>query len=128
MLPRHDLGWYLAEGIAFTPDEQDIIDGWLRGRGQVAGFMRTNFYKRLSSCGHSFVLSLKRHTARNKVFLYDLNNGLPVPTGSSRSRCVSAGAVRIELCQIWSAASCRFPDLLPCGTSGIRNSIANVGL
>lgn len=82
ILPRYGLGDYLAKGQRYSDEEQKILDAWKRSRGQVRGFVRTNFYKRLSSCGHSFILSIKRHIARNDLFLYALNSGRPVPTGT----------------------------------------------
>ncbi|MEO7262900.1 MAG: helicase-related protein [Jatrophihabitantaceae bacterium] len=81
-LPRYDLGKYLKQGPALTANEAAFVDRLTRGRGNVAGFVRTTFYKRLSSCGHSFVLSLRRHVARNELFSYALDRGLPVPTGT----------------------------------------------
>lgn len=82
LLPRYGLGDYLAKGQKYTPEEQKLLDAWNRSRGQVRGFVRTNFYKRLSSCGHSFVLSIQRHLARNDLFLYALNTGQDVPAGT----------------------------------------------
>lgn len=81
-LPRYELGRYLRPGGALIADETALIDRLTRGRGHVAGFVRTTFYKRLSSCGHSFVLSLRRHIARNELFSYALDRGLPIPTGT----------------------------------------------
>ncbi|MGH3825840.1 MAG: hypothetical protein ACRDQX_01490 [Pseudonocardiaceae bacterium] len=74
-LPRYELGRYLRTGRALSADETAFFDRLTRGRGHVAGFVRTTFYKRLSSCGHSFVLSLRRHIARNELFLYALDRG-----------------------------------------------------
>jgi len=81
-LPRYDLERYVAKGVAHTPEEEKILEDWKRSRGQVKGFVRTNFYKRLSSCGHSFTLSMQRHKARNELFLYALNSQQLVPTGT----------------------------------------------
>ena len=81
-LPRYELGAYLSPTAAPTEAEQEFIDNLARGRGHVAGFVRTTFYKRLSSCGHSFTLSLKRHVARNELFLYAIDNGLAIPAGT----------------------------------------------
>ncbi|ETZ63971.1 helicase conserved C-terminal domain protein [Mycobacteroides abscessus MAB_110811_2726] len=81
-LPRYELGNYLSPTAAPTEAEQEFIDNLARGRGHVAGFVRTTFYKRLSSCGHSFTLSLKRHVARNDLFLYAIANGLAIPAGT----------------------------------------------
>lgn len=81
-LPRYELGNYLSPTAAPTEAEQEFINNLARGRGHVAGFVRTTFYKRLSSCGHSFTLSLKRHVARNELFLYAIDNGLAIPAGT----------------------------------------------
>ncbi|WP_202910346.1 helicase-related protein [Mycobacteroides abscessus] len=81
-LPRYELGNYLSPTAAPTESEREFIDNLARGRGHVAGFVRTTFYKRLSSCGHSFTLSLKRHVARNELFLYAIDNGLSIPAGT----------------------------------------------
>ncbi|MBS9532389.1 NgoFVII family restriction endonuclease [Mycobacterium sp. M1] len=81
-LPRYELGNYLSPTAAPTEAEQEFIDNLARGRGHVAGFVRTTFYKRLSSCGHSFTLSLKRHITRNELFLYAINHGLLIPVGT----------------------------------------------
>ena len=45
------------------------------------GFCRTNLFKRLESSGFSFLISLARHVLRNTVFLYAIQNGLPLPIG-----------------------------------------------
>lgn len=81
-LPRYELGNYLSPTATPTEAEREFIDNLARGRGHVAGFVRTTFYKRLSSCGHSFTLSLKRHVARNELFLYAIDNGLSIPAGT----------------------------------------------
>lgn len=82
-LPRYDLRRYVrTKGISLTEEEQEILEKWERGRGQVKGFVQTSFYKRLSSCGWSFVISLKRHADRNRLFLYALENNRPLPTGT----------------------------------------------
>jgi superfamily II DNA or RNA helicase len=83
LLPRYDLRQYVrGKGILLIDDEQALIEKWERGRGQVKGFVQTNFYKRLSSCGHSFILSLRRHADRNRLFLHALDHDLPLPTGT----------------------------------------------
>ncbi|WP_255032849.1 helicase-related protein [Mycobacterium marinum] len=81
-LPRYQLGNYVSPTASPTEAEQEFIDNLARGRGHVAGFVRTTFYKRLSSCGHSFTLSLKRHVARNELFLHAIDNGLAIPAGT----------------------------------------------
>lgn len=84
LLPRYRLADYFhqdAKRLANT-EMKKLIENFENSRGQVAGFVRTNFYKRLSSCGHSFQLSLRRHLRRNKLFLYALDNNLPLPAGT----------------------------------------------
>lgn len=82
ILPRYQLSDYLKKGLSYTDDERDFVERIERGRGQVAGFIRTSLYKRLSSCGHSFILSLKRIVARNELYAYAVRNNLDIPVGS----------------------------------------------
>lgn len=81
VLPRYELAQFVLRNRSITEEEQVFVERVLRGRGHVAGFVRTMLFKRLSSCGYSFILSLQRHIARNELWLYALANGLPVPTG-----------------------------------------------
>jgi len=83
-LPRYSLTEHLVPDAQYLATDQDkkFIDDFEASRGQVAGFVRTNFYKRLSSSGHSFVLSLQRHLRRNELFIYALQNDLPLPAGT----------------------------------------------
>lgn len=82
VLPRYELGKYLAADLVLSETEQEYVENLARGRGQVAGFVRTTFYKRLSSCGYSFTISMRRHIARNELFAYAIDHGLPIPTGT----------------------------------------------
>lgn len=81
-LPRYRLGAFIDPSTQLSEDERQFVGNLGRGRGNVAGFVRTTFYKRLSSCGYSFTLSLRRHIARNELFLYALERGLNLPTGT----------------------------------------------
>lgn len=83
-LPRYDLAEYLVPGVdkIATEDEAQVIEDLKQSRGNVAGFVRTNFYKRLSSCGYSFMLSLQRHLSRNELFVYALQHNLKLPIGT----------------------------------------------
>ncbi len=81
--PRYELGNYLSPTAARPRPNRSSSTIWPAAGGHVAGFVRTTFfYKRLSSCGHSFTLSLKRHVARNELFLYAIDNGLAIPAGT----------------------------------------------
>lgn len=84
LLPRYDLSSYVSRAgqTEASAEESQILEDWKRSRGHVSGFVRTNFYKRLSSCGHSFILSLQRHLARNRLFMYAIDQGLPIPLGT----------------------------------------------
>ncbi|MGV3245637.1 helicase-related protein [Rothia sp. 11254D007CT] len=81
-LPRYSLHTYHDERKPHTDEDQEIMKNVASGRGNVAGFVRTGLFKRLSSSGFSFVESLKRQKSRNEVFLYALDNGLKLPLGS----------------------------------------------
>ena len=83
-LPRYDLFAYVSPAgrKQATPEEVRILEDLERSRGHVSGFVRTNFYKRLSSCGHSFILSLQRHLTRNRLFMYAIDEDLPIPIGT----------------------------------------------
>ncbi len=82
LLPRYNLVKYVNSKVAKTPEETEWIDKLQRASGHLTGFIRTGLYKRLSSCGHSYILSLQRHLARNEMFLYALSNELPLPVGT----------------------------------------------
>ena len=45
------------------------------------GFCKSTFFKRIDSCGFSFLLTLSRHILRNMVFIYALENKLRLPIG-----------------------------------------------
>lgn len=83
-LPRYDLSAFVKSDARFqaSPEDQQVLKDFEQSRGHVAGFVRTNFYKRLSSCGHSFRLSLLRHLRRNELFLYALTNNVRLPAGT----------------------------------------------
>ena len=84
-LPRYGLGNYVAEEPAVAPsqEEQKIIDDLSRAGKRLMGFCRTNLFKRLESSGHAFMLSVERHVLRNIVFLYAIEQGLPLPIGTT---------------------------------------------
>ncbi|KJL24880.1 ATP-dependent RNA helicase DbpA [Microbacterium azadirachtae] len=84
VLPRYSLIEYVDEKrkSEWSDEDKQIVENLRRARGQVAGFVRTTLYKRLSSGGYAFTLSLRRHVARNELFLFAIDNGLPLPTGT----------------------------------------------
>jgi DNA replication protein DnaC len=82
LLPRYALGSYLAEDAEPEEQEQKILDDLDKASGHLKGFTRTSLYKRLSSCGYAFAVSLQRHLDRNRMYLYAIDNQLPLPIGA----------------------------------------------
>ena len=80
-LPRYGLQQYYNDNAAITPtkDEVIILNNLSRAGKSVIGFCRTNLFKRLESCGYSFLLSLSRHVLRNYIFLHAIRHGCDLP-------------------------------------------------
>ncbi|KQX09285.1 NgoFVII family restriction endonuclease [Streptomyces sp. Root431] len=89
VLPRYRLADYDNPKAKHTEVDTKNLDDIRSGRGNVSGFVRIGLFKRLSSSGHSFVLSLQRQRARNELFVHAINNGLPIPLGSFSDRQIS---------------------------------------
>ena len=85
LLPRYTMLDYVSvkKGKRITPAEQQIIDNLSRAGYRTKGFCRTNLYKRLESCGSSFILSISRLILRNYIVEYAVNNKLPIPIGGN---------------------------------------------
>ena len=81
-LPRYRLADYDDPKAPHSEKDLKILSDIRSGRGNVSGFVRIGLFKRLSSSGHSFILSLQRQRARNQLFVYALDNALDVPLGS----------------------------------------------
>ena len=83
-LPRYALGTYLLEEskLRLNENEEKFVANLKRAKTRLKGFCKTNFFKRLESCGEVFKLSLERHLLRNQVFLYAVNRGKPLPIGT----------------------------------------------
>jgi superfamily II DNA or RNA helicase len=82
-LPRYGLSKYISEKL---PDEiskidEEMINNLSRAGQRMMGFCRTNFFKRLDSSGISYLISLHRHILRNAIFIYAIENKLPLPIG-----------------------------------------------
>ncbi|NLD37035.1 MAG: NgoFVII family restriction endonuclease [Desulfatiglans sp.] len=84
-LARYGLGNYINEKspVKRSKDEEVIIANLSRAGKRLMGFCRTNLFKRLESSGYSFLLSLSRHILRNFIFVYALENNLPLPIGKN---------------------------------------------
>jgi superfamily II DNA or RNA helicase len=87
-VPRYGLGNFLDDKpvIKASREEEVIISNLSRAGKRLMGFCRTNLFKRLESSGYSFMLSLSRHVLRNYIFVYAIENRLPVPVGKNISQ------------------------------------------
>ena len=87
MLPRYGLTHYISEERKAGANKSGLllIDNLSRAGEQMMGFCKSTFFKRMDSCGFSFLLTLYHHLLRNAVFMYALDNGLPVPIGDENS-------------------------------------------
>lgn len=87
-LPRYGLWHFLDKKpkINLTDNEAVITANLSRAGKRLMGFCRTNLFKRLESSGYSFLLSLSRHILRNYIFIYALQNRLPIPIGKNISQ------------------------------------------
>ncbi|MEW5830085.1 MAG: helicase-related protein [Chloroflexota bacterium] len=84
-LPRYGLGqdiYVNNNDNSLSDREKRLLDDLSRAGKRLIGFSRTNLFKRLESSGHSFLLSVERHILRNYIFLYALENNLPLPIGT----------------------------------------------
>lgn len=97
-LPRYGLGLYLSEAAEFVPRTKEekeldrVVYNLGRAGTRLKGFCRTNLFKRLESSGYAFLLSLSRHVLRNYIFLYALENGLPLPIGQQGAELLDSRA------------------------------------
>ena len=84
-LPRYGLGNYERPSPSPPPTDAEarILADLSHAGKRLMGFCRTNLFKRLESSGHSFFLSVERHALRNFVFLHAIENGLPLPIGTT---------------------------------------------
>lgn len=95
-LPRYRLADYDNPRAAHTETDTKILDDIRSGRGNVSGFVRTGLYKRLSSSGHSFILSLQRQRARNELFIHAIDHKLPIPLGSFTDKQINVSDEDVE--------------------------------
>jgi superfamily II DNA or RNA helicase len=86
-LPRYGLSNY--EDKAKTADaprnDKQLLDNLSRAGQRMMGFCKSTFFKRIDSSGYSFLLTLYRHTLRNAVFIYAIENNLPLPIGDENA-------------------------------------------
>lgn len=82
-LPRYGLSLYISEAkAADAPElEKKIMDNLSRAGARMMGFCKSTFFKRMDSSGFAFLMTLYRHVVRNAVFIYAIENKLPLPIG-----------------------------------------------
>lgn len=83
-LPRYGLQKYLHQNPNPPPDaaEAALLADLNRAGKRLLGYVKTNLFKRLESCGHSFLLSLQRHILRNHILLHALEHSKLLPIGT----------------------------------------------
>ena len=96
ILPRYRLADYDNPKALHTPTDTKNLDDIRSGRGNVSGFVRISLFKRLSSSGHSFILSLQRQRARNELFIHAIDHRLPIPLGSFTDKQIAVTDEDIE--------------------------------
>ena len=86
-LPRYGLIHFYDENKAdgIQPHERQVIENLSRAGQRMMGFCRSTFFKRIDSSGFAFLLTLYRHILRNAVFIYAIDNKLPLPIGDESS-------------------------------------------
>lgn len=90
-LPRYGMGNYAdPPHTQPTATEASILDDLSRAGKRLMGFCRTNLFKRLESSGSAFLQSVERHILRNYVFLYAIENDLPIPLGTHSAELLDA--------------------------------------
>lgn len=83
-LPRYGLTNYRSKKLPEKKSyEEKILQNLTRAGARMIGICRSNFFKRLDSSGHSFILTLRRHLLRNYIFIYALNKKKNLPIGAT---------------------------------------------
>ena len=80
-LPRYGLSKYIDEKKVDDASKADkqMLQNLSRAGARMMGFCMSTFFKRIDSCGYSFLLTLYRHILRNMVFIYAIDNKLKLP-------------------------------------------------
>ena len=86
-LPRYGLSKYVNESTARAANTKEIqiLENLSRAGQQMMGFCKSTFFKRMDSCGYSYLLTIYRHILRNVVFLYAIEHELPFPIGDENT-------------------------------------------
>jgi superfamily II DNA or RNA helicase len=86
-LPRYGLSKYISDKLPddISKIDEEMVSNLSRAGQRMMGFCRTNFFKRLDSSGISYLISLYRHILRNAIYIYAIENSLPLPIGDETS-------------------------------------------
>lgn len=86
-LPRYGLNRYISETQASNAAqyEKQLMENLSRAGQRMMGFCKSTFFKRIDSSGFSFLLTVYRHILRNCVYIYAIENKLPVPIGDENN-------------------------------------------
>lgn len=132
LLPRYRLADYDDPRAAHTATDTANLDDIRSGRGNVSGFVRISLFKRLSSSGHSFIVSLQRQRARNELFVHAISEGLPIPLGSFSDKQIAITDEDIEGDgELHGGIATRYQALvgsLPAKTKWINSTVFKVAL
>ena len=87
LLPRYGLSHYedTAKTASASQADKQLLENLSRAGQRMMGFCKSTFFKRMDSSGFSFLLTLYRHILRNAVFIYAIENKLPLPIGDENS-------------------------------------------
>lgn len=86
-LPRYGLIHFYDETKAANIQlhEKQIVENLSRAGQRMMGFCKSTFFKRIDSSGLAFLLTVYRHILRNAVFIYAIENKLPLPISDENS-------------------------------------------
>lgn len=82
-LPRYGLSKYVSNSQSANASlyEKQLMENLSRAGQRMTGFCTSTFFKRIDSSGFSFLLTVYRHILRNCIYIYAIENKLPVPIG-----------------------------------------------
>ena len=86
-LPRYGLIHFYDEAKATNIQlhERQMVENLSRAGQRMMGFCKSTFFKRIDSSGFAFLLTVYRHILRNSVFIYAIENKLPLPISDENS-------------------------------------------
>lgn len=86
-LPRYGLNKYISETQANNASlyEKQVMENLSRAGQRMMGFCKSTFFKRIDSSGFAFLLTVYRHILRNCVYIYAIENKVPVPIGDENN-------------------------------------------